>query len=429
MKKMVSVRWPIEDGFFAPGRGGLSVSLFNEDNETDVFPSEFSLAKGPISGDDEDVTVEIGPLSPGFNFSMFGNEDEDGDDDYVAQPQVNQAAVVTPTQRSFDVNATPERKKSIQVQDFTPQRPVNSVLSPNAIVVKTIEGGDGQISLIEDEGERLAKKTGAEVSFEYATLADVMSPYVVKAGKLDGVVEDHMVMAAAHNDLDRYLGRVSTFLNGDADPQLKVFFLLKMTGMILDGIKSVHNTHNKVICDIKPMNVLVFNRGTLAVSDLGSLRTPGTSIKDGYTPSYAPPEFFPEGIKDNVDMAGMKVGFYSDVWSFGAMMYKAVFGEMYFRDIAEVRDINEPSQFESVFTPANMQNLHSQIAVKVAHLPEILRPHVDVFVKDCLTVSPDARPKISDMQERVSTALAEFNDPELLAQCKAVWSQFTEALS
>lgn len=433
MKKIVSVRRPIEDGLFAPGTGLRSVSLFDfDDNDStvemlDAVSPGFNL-KG--TGDDETVeTVEMVVLPHGVNFSMFGDDDDDGGE-YVAQPQ-GYAVVDMPTQRSFAVYSTPERKKAIQDHDFTPQRSVNTVLSSNAIIVKTIQGGDGVVELIRDEeGGLLAKKTGAGVSDEYSTLSALSSPNVVKVGRLEGIADnDHMVMAAAHNDLDRYLGRVSTFLNGDADPQLKLFFLLKMTGMVLDGIKAVHNGHNQVICDIKPMNVLVFNRGTLALADLGSLRKPGSSIKDGYTPSYAPPEFFSEHIKDNIDMASIKIGFYSDVWSFGAMMHKAAFGSMYFRDIAAVGDINEQSHFEGVFTHANMQELHRQIDQKMADLPEVLRPHIKVFVKDCLTVSPDSRPKISDMQQQISDALAACNDSELLAQCKAVWSQFTEALA
>ena len=43
-------------------------------------------------------------------------------------------------------------------------------------------------------------------------------------------------------------------------------------------------------------------------------------------------------------------------------------------------------------------------------------------------MSPDDRPKMSDMQARVSAALAAFDDPALLAQCKDVWSGFTADL-
>ena len=403
MKKLVAVRFPIEDGQFAPGDiwgGGAYMSPPGRD--------------APQHG--------LG------SWSLFGYDDDEDEDNGGSTPPPSRPVVPQPTQRSFSMDSTPPRIKAISKEHFTPQRAITGRLSENAQIFKTIQGGDGLVELIDDEGQLLAKKTGSGISAEYRTLSGLSSPYVVKAGQLDGVTDAHMVMAAAHNDLDRYLVGVSTFLNGEADPQLKLFFLLNMTGMVLDGIKAVHTGHNQVICDVKPMNVLVFNHGTLAIADLGSLRKPGDKIKDGYTPSYAPPEFFSEGIKDDINMTGMKIGFYSDVWSFGAMMYKAVFGELYFRDIADVRDINDPLAFGGVFTHANMQTLHSQIDERIADLPDVLRPYIEVFVKDCLTVSPDARPKISDMQARVSAALAAFDDPALLAQCKAVWSGFTADL-
>jgi len=403
MKKRVAVRFPIEDGHFAPG---------------DIWGSG-----GYMSPPGSDA-----PQHGLGSWSLFGDAEYEDEDNGVSTPPPSRPVVPQPTQRSFSIYSTPPRK-AISKEDFTPQRAITCRLSENAEILETIKGGDGVVQLIRDEeGGLLAKKTGAGISAEYRTLAALSSPYVVKAGQLDGVTDDHMVMAAAHNDLDRYLGRVSAFLNGEANPQLKLFFLLNMTGMVLDGIKAVHTVHNQVICDVKPMNVLVFNHGTLAIADLGSMRKPGDKIKEGYTPSYAPPEFFSESIKDDINMNDIKIGFYSDVWSFGAMMYKAVFGELYFRGIADVRDINDPLAFGGVFTLPNMQKLHHQIDAKIDGLPEVLRPHVNVFVKGCLTVNPDDRPKISEMQARVSAALVAFKDPELLAQCKAVWSGFTADL-
>ncbi len=408
MKKIVSVREPIEDGSFAPSERCVG-------NGISVFESNFD-----VPGKEKD-------------FSLFGECDwgDDDGDSLVHESFVSQQTQVffeQPKSDSFNVTSTPPRVKAT-VYHSTPQR-VLPAISPDAKVYKKIEGGEGVVALYQDRELSFAKKTGLGVDTEYHDLVTVaeksQSPYVVRASRDTSILEDHMLMDLANGDLDSYTNQISVLLQSDKSDEFKSFFLLSMAGMILDGIKSIHSSLDKVICDVKPMNVLLFGTRTLAVADLGAVVTPGKK-HEGYTPSYAAPELFPETIKDNLDMQNIKVGFYSDVWGFGAMMYKAVFGRMYIRDIegVTVTDINNPHDYESLFVPRNMQKLQDGIAEKISNMPESVRVHVEKLVQNCLRVSPDSRPSMSELQAHVHDALLGFENHESLsAEYKNAWVEF-----
>jgi serine/threonine protein kinase len=415
MKKTVALRTPIEDGSFA-----LPVHFFG--NGTSL-----------LFGDDDSFVVSSGSQKKPSLF-LFGDDDEDdmyAPEAYALEPQV--ASFEKPKSTSFAVHATPPRVKAT-VYHSTPQRILEGI-SPDAKVYKKIEGGEGVVELYQDRELFFAKKTGLGVETEYYDLATVESkensPYVVRARRDSTILENHMLMDLANGDLDQYTPQISELLHSEKSDAFKSFFFLSMAGMILDGMKSIHSSLDKVICDVKPMNVLLFNTRTLAVADLGAVVSPGKK-QEGYTPSYAAPELFPESIKDNLDMTSIKVGFYSDVWGFGAMMYKSVFGRMYIRDIpgVSIEDINDPYQYGSLFTPTNMQKLQTGISEKIAGLPEDLQRHVQTLVQSCLRINPDARPSLSDLQLHVYTALLGFENHEsLLAEYKKTWVLFQEKVS
>ena len=89
---------------------------------------------------------------------------------------------------------------------------------------------------------------------------------------------------------------------------------------VLEGVQEIHN-QDKIHRDLKPGNLIVTKEGNLKiidfalVLDLNSDYNPPKEFMG--TPLYAPPE----------QLRNERLGFYSDIWSLGVILYELVFGK------------------------------------------------------------------------------------------------------
>lgn len=142
--------------------------------------------------------------------------------------------------------------------------------------------------------------------------------------------------------------------------------------------------------DIKPANILLRSNGMYAISDFGiskrklsSLTTNETeSQEEGSSPmtaAYAAPERFPRGVGQSV--------LASDIWSFGAMLYEVVEGNLPFADYGG-----------------------NSLNAGVVRIPAITRKDYSYELKqliyDCMAKEPDARPTAAQLQEYAEKAIA-----------------------
>lgn len=107
---------------------------------------------------------------------------------------------------------------------------------------------------------------------------------------------------------------------------------------VLIGVQHIHN-EDKIHRDLKPGNLIVTRQGELKiidfalVLDLHSVHNPPKDFMG--TPLYAPPE----------QLRNEKLGFYSDIWSLGVILYELIFGKEPFSS-AQLKKLQEDEVVE-----------------------------------------------------------------------------------
>jgi len=176
----------------------------------------------------------------------------------------------------------------------------------------------------------LSAKARGQLEKEVALQAQLTHPHIVglvgaysRAGSL------HLVMKAHAGDVGALLRRP------DAQPLLRLAAPL-LIGALLAALQYLHDEQHIVHADLKPSNLLVDERGTLLLCDLGAAARvdTGRSTLLG-APAYLAPEVV---VISHLGLLDSKYSFPADMWSCGIILAEMLTGSLPFaacaRDLA-----------------------------------------------------------------------------------------------
>ncbi|XP_052020672.1 putative sperm motility kinase W [Apodemus sylvaticus] len=159
----------------------------------------------------------------------------------------------------------------------------------------------------------------------------------------------------------------------------------KIFGQVVSAVKYCHN-NDFIHRDIKPQNVLRDAEGNVKLTDFGLATKirPGSFLKRrcGTKVFFAPELVLGEAYD------GRK----TDVWSLGVLLY--FISTSYYP-----------------FTGKTMKEIEENIATGTYHIPPYFSGHLENLIHQILTVAPEMRPSIEDIEEHPWILKAEVNIP------------------
>jgi serine/threonine protein kinase len=151
-----------------------------------------------------------------------------------------------------------------------------------------------------------------------------------------------------------------------ADRTLAQGALCRLLGPLLDGLAHVH-ARSLVHRDVKPDNVCLRADGTPVLIDFGAARRAVSSQSQVatmvFTPGYAPIEQY---------LGSAQIGPWTDIYSLGATMYRAVTGRTPMESIARLHADDQPPAAllgHGRYVPRLLEAIDAALAVRVADRP------------------------------------------------------------
>ncbi|MDH3216647.1 MAG: FlgO family outer membrane protein [Candidatus Krumholzibacteria bacterium] len=207
---------------------------------------------------------------------------------------------------------------------------IGKTISRYRILEKLGEGGMGQVYLAEDT--ELKRKVALKfLSAEYASDADGLARFKREAQMAAALDHPNIitVFEVAQHDDRPYIAMA--YIEGESlggiisAGDLSVEKALGMADQICDGLASAHDA-GVVHRDIKPDNVLLESSGRVKILDFGLAKIGGASKITGEVSTFGTIYYMsPEQVRgDDVDSR-------SDIFSFGALLYEMLTGELPFK--------------------------------------------------------------------------------------------------
>ena len=288
---------------------------------------------------------------------------------------------------------------------------------------KEVRGGQGTVSFgevsVEGATSPVVIKRGPGVCREALLSGNINSPHVVQMILTD----DGAIMPRAKGSLSDYTAQLQAFLTDDTQSDsLKTALLLNMATQILAGIKTFHLEAKEAHCDIKPQNILISGTNQVMIADFGSATT-NQRRNSEITPAYAAPELLGASVECKLDIEDMQFrASKADAWSFAAVIFNTVFGQKYFQGIAPGLPYEDRLAVGAYLAECHNKHFPGDLLARCRQLSPKLSTAVQSIVSGGLTISPEQRLSIGDLQELVAKLYEPLEQP-----IKAVWRTWHQA--
>jgi serine/threonine protein kinase len=231
-----------------------------------------------------------------------------------------------------------------------------------------------QLERVESEKDSILRFSD---SLYIVTLHDIITEFAPNKETPEFVVVGISLEYSEHGDLDKALksGKIREFILNELD-------FIEFISCIANGLLAGH-TSQKIHCDIKPQNVLLFigpgNELIPKMTDFGVSVDIFQTIVGG-TPGYQAPELEP----------GTTPTFFSDIYSLGIMFYEILF----FCVINDAKETYKPSSYSSGEEYKTYIQYSGNLETVISKWP--VNKYKVLFAK-MVNVEPENRLRISDV--------------------------------
>ncbi|NDC83390.1 hypothetical protein EB093_07005 [bacterium] len=380
-------------------------------------------------------------------FSLFGDLSDDEESTSVVAPSTPPRRFNYKPTDTSGVLKTPDRGEVTCRDFFTPPR-ISTGITEQLNFSKIVQSSAGAQVLLFSNAlnprSGIACKSGVSVLEETRLLRNIpSSPFITSATpfhllssesvyKIEAafgsesssnvtLLPDSIVMPRARGDLNQFKSQFASFFD---DPQVpsdrKQFAFWSLLAMMSEAIFEV-NSSKYIHRDIKPANFLLFERMTISLTDFGEASPKKKAHDDlGFTPDYAPPEFYRLEVKDRLGIEDFSMNYSSDIWSLGASVHDIVFGYPYYKTSGDESSASPDQWFRSA---SSMAELRRQLLGRTDQRSDI-KEGLDFILQGALHEQPNERIKLLDICLRCADELSRF-DATTINSVKEIINGFT----